>query len=192
MAQIDNAAIAWTIAIVAVGAGFAGYGLQNQGTTTNTSFIDNTRDEIEFQKSLEDYKDEKIKSTITKMQLEKVQKMVSKAINLYDEIGTKSFEQFDTSPKFHDGGLYVYVVRVDDALMMAHVDKSLIGKNSYDIINVDGINIGELIINGATESGAWISYKFKDPVNQEILPKKAWVIKHDGFVFGSGTYLQEN
>jgi len=124
--------------------------------------------------------------------LEKVQKMVSEAINLYDEIGTKSFEQFDSSPKFHDGELYVYVVRADDALMMSHVDKSLIGKNIYDLIDVDGINLGKLFINGATESGAWISYKFKHPVNQEILPKKAWVIKHDGFVFGSGTYLQEN
>ncbi len=118
--------------------------------------------------------------------------MVSEAINLYDEIGTKSFEQFDSSPKFHDGELYVYVVRADDALMMSHVDKSLIGKNIYDLIDVDGINLGKLFINGATESGAWISYKFKHPVNQEILPKKAWVIKHGGFVFGSGTYLQEN
>ena len=124
--------------------------------------------------------------------LEKVQKMVLKAINLYDEIGTKSFEQFDTSPKFHDGALYVYVIRADDARMMVHVDKSLIGKNVHDLIDVDGINLGELFIKGATESGAWVSYKFKHPVNQEILPKKAWVIKHDGFVFGSGTYLQEN
>jgi len=192
LGQIDKAAIVWTIAIVAVGARFAGFGLQNQDISANNTFIDTTPDEIEFRESLEDYQNDTITSTMVRDQLESVQKMVSSAIMLYDRVGIESFEQFDTNPKFHDGELYVYVVKVDDAIIMAHIDKNLIGKNNYDIFDADGINLGELIINGATEKGSWISYKFKDPENQKILPKDAWVVKHDGFIFGSGIYLQEN
>ena len=191
MSGIDKAAIVWSIAIVAIGTGFAGYGLQNQ-VPTNSISIDTTPNEIEFQKSLEDYQNDTITSTIVRDQLESAQKMVSSAIMLYDREGIESFEQFDTNPKFHVGELYVYVVKVDDAIIMAHIDKNLIGKNNYDIFDAGGINLGELIINGATEKGSWISYKFKDPENQKILPKEAWVVKHDGFIFGSGIYLQEN
>jgi hypothetical protein len=135
-----------------------------------------------------------IDSSITKtVTPEMAQEMVASAIMLFDEIGVDSFKQFDTNPKFHDGEIYVYVLRVDDGLIMAHgVDPSLIGKNNYEVFDADGINLGELIINGATENGAWIYYKFKDPANQEILPKEAWVVNHDGFIFGSGIYLQGN
>ncbi len=135
-----------------------------------------------------------IDSSITKtVTPEMAQEMVASAIMLFDEIGVDSFKQFDTNPKFHDGEIYVYVLRVDDGLIMAHgVDPSLIGKNNYEVFDADGINLGELIINGATENGAWIYYKFKDPANQEILPKEAWVVNHDGFIFGSGIYLLGN
>jgi len=134
--------------------------------------------------------DSSISKTVTP---EMAQEMVASAIMLFDEIGVDSFKQFDANPEFHDGELYVYVLRVDDGLIMAHgVDPSLIGKNNYEVFDADGINLGELIINGATENGAWIYYKFKDPANQEILPKEAWVVNHDGFIFGSGIYLQGN
>jgi len=134
--------------------------------------------------------DSSISKTVTP---EMAQEMVASAIMLFDEIGVDSFKQFDANPEFHDGELYVYVLRVDDGLIMAHgVDPSLIGKNNYEVFDADGINLGELIINGATENGAWIYYKFKDPANQEILPKEAWVVNHDGFIFGSGIYLLGN
>ena len=66
MGQIDKAAIVWTIAIVAVGAGFAGFGLQNQDTIANNSYKDITNDELEFQKSLEDYQGDTTKVRMSK------------------------------------------------------------------------------------------------------------------------------
>ena len=96
MGQIDKAAIVWTIAIVAVGAGFAGFGLQNQGTIVNNSYNDITDGELEFQKSLEDYQGDTTKSTDIKTDLEKAQKMVSSAVNLYDKVGKDSFESFNS------------------------------------------------------------------------------------------------
>ena len=47
MTQIDKAAIAWSIAIVALGVGFAGFESQSQGTLSNTDYID-TISEVEF------------------------------------------------------------------------------------------------------------------------------------------------
>ena len=47
MTQIDKAAIAWSIAIVALGVGFAGFESQSQETISNTDYID-TLSEVEF------------------------------------------------------------------------------------------------------------------------------------------------
>ncbi len=47
MTQIDKAAIAWSITIVALGVGFAGFESQSQGTLSNIDYID-TISEVEF------------------------------------------------------------------------------------------------------------------------------------------------
>jgi len=47
MTQIDKAAIAWSITIVALGVGFAGFESQSQGTISNTDYND-TISEVEF------------------------------------------------------------------------------------------------------------------------------------------------
>ena len=47
MTQIDKAAIAWSIAIVALGVGFAGFESQSQETISNIDYID-TISEVEF------------------------------------------------------------------------------------------------------------------------------------------------
>ncbi len=47
MGQIDRAAIVWSVAIVALGVGFAGFESQSQGTISNTDYID-TISEVKF------------------------------------------------------------------------------------------------------------------------------------------------
>jgi signal transduction histidine kinase len=46
-------------------------------------------------------------------------------------------------------------------------------------------------IERATGEGAWVEYKFKNPVSGEIEQKINWVRKVDGFIFGSGVYKGE-
>ena len=190
MGQIDKAAIAWTIAIVAVGAGFAGYGLQNQDISANNTFIDTTRDEIEFRESLEDYQENIITSTTIKTHLENAQKMVSSAIILYDKIGKDSFESFNSGSDFHDGELYMFVFRSSDSIMVAHgASESIIGKPVDDILDINGNSIGKMVHEKATREGAWVEYLWTDPVDKKIHPKETWVVIHDGYIFGSGLYL---
>jgi len=45
-----------------------------------------------------------------------------------------------------------------------------------------------MIHDSATKKGAWIEYLWEDPVNKEVLSKSAWVVEHDGYIFGSGIY----
>jgi signal transduction histidine kinase len=190
LGQIDKAAIVWTIAIVAVGAGFAGFGLQNQGTIVNNSYNDITDDELEFQKSLEDYQGDTTKSTDIKTDLEKVQKMVSSAVNLYDKVGKDSFESFNSGSDYHDGGLYIFVFRSSDSIMVAHgASQSIIGKPVDVILDINGESIGKMVHEKATIEGAWVEYLWTDPVDNKIHPKETWVVIHDGYIFGTGLYL---
>jgi len=121
---------------------------------------------------------------------EMVQNLVSKAIQLYNEKGTDAFEIINNSPEFHGKQLYVYVFGDDDGLIVAHgVDTSLIGTNIDDLVDVNGVNIGKDVIHdSATKDGAWVTYFWEDPETQKILPKAAWLVSHDGYVFGSGIY----
>ena len=50
-----------------------------------------------------------------------------------------------------------------------------------------GYRFGEVMV-GAGEQGRWVDYMFLNPAtgNQEF--KHAWVVRHDGLLFGSGWY----
>ena len=117
------------------------------------------------------------------------QNLVKDAIDLYDEKGTDAFPRFDVDPEFHGMELYVYVIRVNDGIIVAHgANKSLIGTNVDTIKDIDGKSIGKMVHDTATEKGVWVEYKWEDPANKEILSKSAWIVKHDGYIFGSGIY----
>jgi plastocyanin len=120
---------------------------------------------------------------------EKVKTMVSNAITLYDKIGTASFESFNSGSDFHDGNLYVFVFRDSDTIMVSHgASESMIGKPVNKILDVNGDSIGKMIHEKATAEGAWVKYLWTDPLDQKIYPKNSWVIVHDGYIFGSGSY----
>ena len=123
-----------------------------------------------------------------------VQDLVSKSIKLYDEKGTAAFSIINDSPKFLGKQLYVYVFRDSDGIIVAHgVDKSLIGKNMDDLLDVNGDNIGKYVIHdSATKEGVWVEYLWEDPETQKILPKSVWLVIHDGYIFASGIYATDN
>lgn len=115
--------------------------------------------------------------------------MVSTAIKLYDEIGTGSFEAFNSGPEFHKGDLYMFVFLDSDGIMVSHgANENLIGESVDKILDIYGNSIGKMIHEKATEQGVWIEYLWEDPIDKHTHPKKAWVVKHDGYIFGSGKY----
>ena len=118
-----------------------------------------------------------------------VKAMVLDAINLYDEIGKDSFESFNSSPDFHKSDLYMFVFRDSDSIMMAHgANTALIGESVDKILDFYGESIGKMIHDKATQEGVWVEYLWEDPVDKETHPKTVWVVKHDGYIFGTGSY----
>ncbi len=115
--------------------------------------------------------------------------MVLDAIDLYDEIGTDSFESFNSSPDFHKSDLYMFVFRDYDSIMVAHgANMDLIGKSVDKILDIYGESIGKMIHQKATKEGVWVEYLWEDPVDKKVHPKNVWVVKHDGYIFGTGSY----
>lgn len=125
---------------------------------------------------------------------EDAQKLVNNAIELYDMHGKNAFPRIDVDPEFKGQELYVYVIRDSDGTIVADGGKeqTLIGKNIDDVKDINGKGIGKMIHEKATKDGIWVEYLWKDPANNEILPKQVWLVKHDGYIFGSGVYYQEN
>ena len=62
--------------------------------------------------------------------------------------------------------------------------------------DANGYEFGPQMLS-ATEEGAWVSYVYKNPESgdidsgdfSELQLKNAWVVRHDGLLFGSGWYI---
>ncbi len=121
------------------------------------------------------------------------QAMVAAAIAYFDANGAEvTFTKFtdNPAPEFLDRDLYVFVIGVNDRLIKAHgSDSSRLGTDITTIIDVDGKNVGEAILTNATPSGAWVDYKWEDPITEETHPKQSWVRVHASYIFGVGIYI---
>ena len=125
------------------------------------------------------------------------QAMVAKAIALFDKVGMKAaFDRFNNRPgaDFKKGDLYMFVVDKADRNVLrivAHVhDRSLIGTNAVAIIDPNGLNVGQAVLAKATTNGAWVDYRWEDPLTGKVAPKSSWVVLHNGYIFGCGIYKQ--
>ncbi len=122
------------------------------------------------------------------------QAMVAQAIVLYDEKGVNAaFERFNENPApdFKRLDLYLFVINVTDSKLVAHaLSRSRIGLDTRELIDPDGINIGQAIMDAANPDGTWVDYQSRDPVSGNFLPKSSWVVLHDKYIFGCGIYVQ--
>ena len=114
--------------------------------------------------------------------------MVLKAIEMYEEAGKEETLRHYKSPDSADGEWYVYVFDAQGN-NLAHINPDVWPQNLNDDLGVDstGYRFGDSIL-AATERGHWVDYIYENPVtgNQEY--KHAWVVRHDGLIFGSGWY----
>ncbi len=124
---------------------------------------------------------------------EMAQSLVYDVIDMYEDKGTKAFPMITVDPEFRGMELYVFVIRDNDGIIVADgYKKSLVGKNMDTITDINGKNIGKMIHYSATEDGTWVEYLSENPVTKEVLPKSTWLVKYDGYIFGSGIYLPTN
>ena len=76
-----------------------------------------------------------------------------------------------------------------EGTVVAHgVDSSLLGVALASFVDADGKEFGEEIGLMASAEGAWVDYKWKNPVSGVIEQKSSWTVAHDGHIFGAGVY----
>ena len=84
--------------------------------------------------------------------------------------------------------------------VVSHINPQILGRNlnGPQAIDADGFKFGPAML-AATEEGTWVSYVYNNPASDRLPDderhlgavelKRAWVIRHDGLLFGSGWYL---
>jgi cytochrome c len=124
---------------------------------------------------------------------EDAQAMVQKAIDHFHNKGAEATIAMVNSgaPEFRRDELYVFMVGPDRMTIANGADVTRVGLDAASIKDIDGKPFGKEMLERATAEGAWVEYKFKNPVSGEIEQKISWVRKVDGFIFGSGVYKGE-
>ena len=93
-----------------------------------------------------------------------------------------------------DGQWYVFIIDEND-LVIGHPDPERLGLDLKGWVGTDanGYEFGTEML-AADEEGKWVSYVYRNPESRGIGTgdfelKNAWVMKHDGLLFGSGWYI---
>ena len=125
---------------------------------------------------------------------------VDKAISRYDTQGLDATLSHNNREESIDGQWYVFIVDEND-LVIGHPDAKRLGLDLKGYVGTDanGYNFG-LEMLSATEAGKWVSYVYQNPESGGLGSdntgamqlKNAWVVKHDGLLFASGWYVNDD
>ena len=123
--------------------------------------------------------------------------VVDNAINRYEIEGLSPTLAYYSRAESVDGQWYVFILD-EDGKIIGHYDASRLGLDLNGWVGTDtnGYNFGTEMLT-ATEDGRWVSYVYNNPEVTGLDPervdryqlKKAWVVRHDGLLFGSGWYI---
>lgn len=120
---------------------------------------------------------------------EQAQALVAKAIDFYDSEGKAALAKISAPDNgFHDRDLYVFVIGPDHKIVARALDPSRIGLDVTEQRDADGHAYGEDFVARASAEGAWVDYRFMDPISGEPLAKSSWLVLHAGYIFGCGIY----
>ena len=125
---------------------------------------------------------------------EYTQHFVENAIARYEAQGLDATLAHYNSPQSVDGQWYVFIIDEND-LVIGHPDPERLGLDMKGWVGTDanGYEFGPDMLS-ATEDGKWVSYVYRNPESEgigtgEFELKNAWVMRHDGLLFGSGWYI---
>ena len=122
---------------------------------------------------------------------------VDEAISRYESEGLEATLGFYNDPANVDGQWYVFIVDENDEVI-GHFDEGRLGLdlNGWVGTDLNGYEFGSQMLT-ATEEGKWVSYVYRNPEGGDVASdptgafelKNAWVVRHDGLLFGSGWYI---
>jgi len=119
------------------------------------------------------------------------EKMVKKAIAFYKAKGKDAAfaEINNTKGQFTDRDLYVFVYDLSGKCVAHGQNLKMIGKELIDMKDADGkAFVKERVEIAKTKGSGWQDYKFTDPITKLIDHKRAYIERHEDYIFGSGIY----
>ncbi len=125
----------------------------------------------------------------------RAQKMVYDAVNIHASLGVEAAADAinkNRDEKFVEGEQYVFALRVDDSVIIAHSsDPSQVDEPIDFVIGDPPAQIADKMkergLDGGID-GAWIKYQWKNPVTGLLSPKKTFFVLYEGISYGSGIY----
>ena len=127
---------------------------------------------------------------------EYTRRFVENAIARYEAQGLDATLAHYNRAQSIDGQWYAFIIDQND-LVIGHPDPERLGLDLKGWVGTDvnGYNFGPDMLS-ATEEGKWVSYVYRNPESGglgadfgEFELKNAWVMRHDGLLFGSGWYI---
>ena len=115
---------------------------------------------------------------------------VENAIARYDRDGLEVMKHYYNSVASFEGQWYMFIMDANDLYIVHPVFPHLIGTDIKGVVDTDGYELGEEIAK-ATADGHWVEYLWPHPFTLQDAQKVAYVVRHDGLIFSSGYYPEE-
>jgi hypothetical protein len=119
---------------------------------------------------------------------EEAKTLCQKAVALVEAEGEGAFAKIsDAKGEFLQGEMGVTVIDKKGIVRASYLPK-LIGVDTWEIVDPDGVKFGQDGIKLAESAGSgWLHFKNVNPVSRKIEPKVAWIQKAGDFVVFAAT-----
>jgi len=121
--------------------------------------------------------------------------VVSQAIAKYEAEGLDTALAHYNNPANIDGQWYVFLIDENDIVIGHYVpERRGLDVKGWVGTDINGYNFGPEML-AATEEGRWVPYVYVNPASGTLNDddafelKNAWIVRHDGLLFGSGWYI---
>lgn len=123
--------------------------------------------------------------------LDAAKELVSKAVLYYKMHGKKKSLAEFSNPKglFREGESYIFVMTLDGIVIAHGADDNLIGRDSMEISDENGVRYFQEVFKIANSEGTGVvEYWWTNPSTKHIEPKNLYFEKVDDIIICSGVY----
>lgn len=114
---------------------------------------------------------------------------VADLLRHYNTYGEGYFGIINNAPSEHMTKFYPFVVDFETLTIIAHgADPTYVGQKSHAVENADR-PLSKIKSDLVNDGYTWITYEWENPETQKIQQKKSLLVLHDGYIFGSGYYV---
>ena len=124
----------------------------------------------------------------------RVKYVAEEAVQLFEARDQEAFEiiTYGGGDVRYTGELYPVVFDAVSLKTVAHgAIPDRLGHVPYSILSTGDRSIESILADLARDGGTWVEYVFTNPDTNTKQLKRTWLYQHDGYIFGSGYYLQD-